>query len=212
MPVAGEAATMPRTEIVFAGRLVRDKGIDVLFDALRPLFIEYADLHLTLIGPGEERAALVARAAASGFQDRLTFTGVMAADRVQARIAKADLLVLPSRGDGWGMVINEALAVGVPVIASDVCGASDLIRHGVNGYVFRSENVQELRDCLRHFLNLQGEARQAMRHAALVTGESLAADIAARYVIDCLKHMTGVTNDKPVAPWLAPALFEAIRR
>jgi glycosyltransferase involved in cell wall biosynthesis len=110
------------------------------------------------------------------------------------------------------MVINEALAVGVPVMVSDQCGASDLIRHGVNGYVFRSEDAQALCDCLRHFLNQQPEERRAMRRAARVTGESVAADIAARYLIDCLKHMTGILNEKPVAPWLAPALFEAVGR
>jgi glycosyltransferase involved in cell wall biosynthesis len=212
VPATGESANAPRTEIVFVGRLTLPKGVDVLFDALRPLFGEYADLHLTLIGNGERRAALAAQAAACGLQDRLTFTDVMPADQVQSRIAIADMLVLPSRADGWGMVINEALAVGVPVIASNVCGASDLIRHGVNGYIFGSEDVQGLRDCLRHFLNQQGEERQTMRHAARVTGESLVADIAARYLIDCLKHMTGITNDKPVAPWLAPALFEAVGR
>ena len=56
------------------------------------------------------------------------------------------------------------------------------------------------------------EERRAMRRAARLTGESVAADIAARYLIDCLKHMTGIINDKPVAPWLAPALFEAVGR
>ena len=51
-----------------------------------------------------------------------------------------------------------------------------------------------------------------MRRAARATGESVAADIAARYLIACLKHMTGMTSDKPAAPWLAAALFEAIGR
>jgi UDP-glucose:(heptosyl)LPS alpha-1,3-glucosyltransferase len=110
------------------------------------------------------------------------------------------------------MVVNEALSLGVPVAVSTQCGASDLIRHNVNGYIFRSEDTQALRDCLRGFLRQRCDERLAMRRAARVTGESLAADIAARYLIDCLKHMTGIINDKPVAPWLAPALFEATGR
>ena len=210
--VMSGAEKAARTEIIFTGRLVHEKGLDVLLDALRPLFAEYADLHLTLVGPGDQRAALEAQAAAYGFTDRLTFTGVMAAEQVQSRMAAADLLVLPSRGDGWGMVVNEALAVGVPVIVSDACGASDLIRHGVNGYVFRSEDTRALHDCLRRFCNQSSEERMAMRRAALVSGESVASDVAARYLIACLKHMTGIARDKPVAPWLAPALFEALGR
>ena len=65
---------------------------------------------------------------------------------MQACIAAADLLALPSRWDGWGLVVNEALAVGVPVIASNACGASDLIRQDVNGYVFTSEDAASLRE------------------------------------------------------------------
>jgi glycosyltransferase involved in cell wall biosynthesis len=210
--VIRETANLPQIEIIFVGQFIHRKGVDILLDAMRPLLAEYAGLHLTLIGTGDQRATLEAQAAACGFQDRIAFVSAMAATDVQGRIAAAHLLALPSRWDGWGMVVNEALAVGVPVIVSNQCGASDLIRHGVNGYVFRSEDVRELRDCLRHFLNQQPEARRAMRCAARVTGESVAADIAARYLIDCLKHMTGIINEKPVAPWLAPALFEAVGR
>jgi glycosyltransferase involved in cell wall biosynthesis len=205
-------AQTAQSEIIFVGQLVRRKGVDVLLDALRPLLAESAGLRLTLIGVGDQRPALEAQAAAYGFEDRLTFAGMMAAEQVQSRMAAADLLVLPSRWDGWGMVVNEALAVGVPVIASNACGASDLIRHGINGYIFDSEDTQALRDCLRRFCNQSSEERMSMRRAALVTGESVAADVAARYLIACLKHMTGIIRDKPVAPWLAPALFEALGR
>jgi glycosyltransferase involved in cell wall biosynthesis len=208
--VMSESTEAAQTEILFVGQLIHRKGVDVLLDAMRPLLAEQANLHLTLIGDGERRGALAAEAAA--FQDRITFAGPMAADDVQSRIAAADLLVLPSRWDGWGMVVNEALAVSVPVAVSTQCGASDLIHPGVNGYSFGSEDAQALRDCLRRFCNQTHEERNAMRHAARLTGESVAADIAARYMIDCLKHMTGINGDKPVAPWLAAALFEAIGR
>ncbi len=208
----GDTADAEQTEIIFVGQLVRRKGVDVLLDALRPLFAECAGLRLTLVGDGDQRPALEAQAAAEGFKDRLTFAGMMAAEQVQSRMATADLLVLPSRWDGWGMVVNEALAVGVPVMVSNACGASDLIRHGVNGYIFGSEDARALRDCLRRFCNQSSKERMAMRRAALTTGESVAADVAARYLIACLKHMTGITRDKPVAPWLAPTRFEALGR
>jgi glycosyltransferase involved in cell wall biosynthesis len=210
--VACETPKAAQTEIIFVGQLIHRKGVDVLLDAMRLLLAEYAGWRLTLIGDGDQRLALEAQTAAAGLRDRIAFTGAMAADQVQSQIAAADLLVLPSRWDGWGMVINEALAAGVPVIASDQCGASDLIRHGVNGYVFRNQEAQELRDCLRQFCNRSHEERRAMRVAARLTGDRLAADIAARYLIACLKHMTGLAPDKPVAPWLAPARIEALGR
>ncbi len=197
------------TEIVFAGQLIRRKRVDVLLDALHPLFIEYANLHLTLIGDGEERAALETQVDACGLHPHVTFAGALPADEAQARIAAADVLVLPSRWDGWGMVINEALAVGVPVIASDACGASDLIRQGANGYVFASGDAGSLRDRLREFCNQSDDERLRMRRAARATGEAIAADRAARYLIDCLKHATGATAERPRAPWLEPARVEA---
>lgn len=207
-----EAAKSAQTEILFVGQLIQRKGVDVLLDACRPLLAEYANFHLTLIGDGDQRAALEAQAAAAGFQGRITFAGAMTADDVQAHMAAADLLALPSRWDGWGMVVNEALMVSVPAAVSTQCGASDLICHGVNGYIFGNEDVQGLAACLRHFLHQQPEERRAMRRAARRTGDHLDADLAAHYLIDCLKHMTGITGDKPVAPWLAAALFEAIGR
>ncbi|MFL6278419.1 MAG: glycosyltransferase [Blastocatellia bacterium] len=204
-----QSTDMARTEIVFAGQLIRRKGVDVLLDALRPLFAKYANLHLTLIGDGEARAAMAAQVDACGLHQHITFTCALPAAEAQRRMAAADLLVLPSRWDGWGMVINEALASGVPVIASDACGASDLIRQGTNGYVFPSGDAGGLRDCLREFCNQSHGERAAMRRAARATGETIAADRAARYLIDCLKHATGVSAERPRAPWLEPARIEA---
>ena len=59
--------------------------------------------------------------------------------------------MLPSRFDGWGAVVNEALMVGTPVICSDRCGASDLIENGRNGYVFEAGNARALRERLHSF-------------------------------------------------------------
>jgi glycosyltransferase involved in cell wall biosynthesis len=204
-----EAVDQARLDILFVGQLVRRKGVDLLLDAILPLWAEYPALSLTLIGEGSERAALESQAAASGFRDRITFAGARPADDVRTRLMAADLLVLPSRWDGWGMVVNEALAAGVPAIVSTHCGAGDLIHTGINGYVFDSEDVQGLRDGLRRFCNQSSEERLAMRCAARVTGESVDADIAARYLIACLQHVTGMVPDKPMAPWLAPSRLEA---
>ena len=209
--VIAEAAGRSRTEILFVGQLIRRKGVDVLLDALAPLWAEYPSLSLTLIGDGEERTALQSLAADAGSGERVTFTGALPADEVRMRMAAADLLVLPSRWDGWGMVVNEALAAGVPAVVSTRCGAGDLIRHGVNGYAFDSEDARGLRDCLRRFCSQSAEARMAMRRAALVTGESVDANVASRYLVACLRHAAGITPDKPVAPWLAPSLLGAGR-
>jgi glycosyltransferase involved in cell wall biosynthesis len=189
-----------RTQVIFVGQLIPRKGVDILLQAIRPLFDEHPKLFLSVIGDGSEARALRASAHSFGISDRVTFEGVVSSDRIQSRLASADVLALPSRWDGWGMVVNEALSVGVPVIASDRCGAADLIQHGVNGYVFRSEDVDDLRGCLRSFLEDE-DNRVTLRSAAASTGRAVSAESAAPYLIQCLSHMTGASAAAPTPPW-----------
>src|SRR5262249_31919063 len=135
-----------------------------------------------------------------GLDTKVRFEGVMPSADVPARLATADLVVLPSRGDGWGMVINEAFSVGVPVVVSDRCGASDLVRNGFNGYVFRSDDASDLRRCLTDFLNKRDEWGQ-FRSNARATGESISAEAVGPYLLDCVKHMTGELRQRPEPPW-----------
>ncbi len=190
-----------RTEVIFVGQLIPRKGVDLLLEAMRPLFDDYPDLLLSVIGGGSEVQALQAVAESFGIANRVSFEGMLRSDRIQLRLASADVLVLPSRWDGWGMVVNEALSAGVPVIVSDRCGAADLIQHGVNGFVFRSEDIDDLRQCLQRFLENVHD-RSAMRSAAASTGRVVSAQAAAPYLIQCLKHMTGESDARPVPPWL----------
>jgi len=76
------------------GQLIHRKGVDILIEAMRPLFAEYPDLHLTLIGAGDKAAQLEKQAAASGLQGRIVFEGALPSGRIQARLAAADLLAL----------------------------------------------------------------------------------------------------------------------
>jgi glycosyltransferase involved in cell wall biosynthesis len=109
------------------------------------------------------------------------------------------------------MVVNEAFAVGVPVIASSQCGAGDLIQSGINGYVFRSEAAEDLRDCLRRFLN-QREHWAAWRAAAERTAQTISVQAAAAYFVQCLRHMTEPSTPRPVPPWMQLALAPSAER
>src|SRR5262249_42870073 len=137
--LSAKSSTLSKgTEVIFVGQLIDRKGVDLLIEAGQPLLKENPDLHLSLIGSGNEALVLRKRARALGIEDRVNFEGTISSDIIQSRIARADVLVLPSRWDGWGMVVNEALSAGVPVIVSDRCGAADVVQNGVNGYVFKS--------------------------------------------------------------------------
>jgi glycosyltransferase involved in cell wall biosynthesis len=186
-------------DIAFVGQFIHRKGIDVLLEAITPVLADYPALRLSLIGTGPKRENFEEALRTSGVADRVTFEGIVPSTQMHDRLGRAGLLVLPSRWDGWGIVVNEAFAAGIPVIASDRCGASDLIRHGVNGYVFRNEDAADLRACLRAFLSAD---RKQMRAAAVQTSSALAIPVVTDYLVACLEHMSGIRADRPKPPWL----------
>jgi len=189
-----------RIEVVFVGQLIQRKGLDLLLAAMRPLFADFPELHLTVIGSGELLVRLRGEVDALNLCSRVEFIGVIPQDRIRERIARADLLTLPSRWDGWGVVVNEALSVGVPVIVSDRCGASDLVRQGFNGYVFRSGDVTDLRARLIEFLNRRIEWPR-FRAESKAVGHQISSEQVTPYLIKCLKHITGVEKERPCPPW-----------
>ena len=184
--------------IVYIGQLVRRKGIDILLNAMAPLWPRFPGMRLRLVGVGPELASIVAKVQRDRLEGRVVLEGARSSSHIHELLARASLLILPSRWDGWGLVISEALSAGVPVIASDRCGAADLIVHGVNGYIFRSEDVESLRSVLSAFLSSdEGQ----MRAAAMRTGSALTIPLAAAYFVECLEHMCGCRADKPTPPW-----------
>lgn len=136
-------------EILYVGQLIVRKRVDLLLTAFSQLNLPSA--RLRIIGKGEEEQNLKQLANQLGIADRVSYSQGMPNAEIVAAMAAADVLVLPSKFDGWGVVVNEALMVGTPVICSDRCGASDLIDNGRNGYIFEANNAHALLDRLRSF-------------------------------------------------------------
>lgn len=110
---------------LYVGRLAAEKAVDVLLRSFAR-----APGELVVIGTGPEEARYRAQAG-----DRVRFLGYLERDRLVPWYAAADAFVLPSRSEPWGMVLNEAAAAGLPLVASEAAGgAHDLIEHGVNGF------------------------------------------------------------------------------
>src|SRR5439155_23248491 len=105
--------------LLFVGRLARQKGCDLLLEALARPALAGRAWTLTIVGAGPEEADLRRRAAALG--PRVRFAGPEPPARIPGRLAEADALVLPSRAESFGVVVAEALAAGVPVLATR-CG------------------------------------------------------------------------------------------
>ncbi len=121
--------------VVAAGRLVGQKGFDLLLDALA--LAKRRDLHLTILGDGALREELGARAEVLGIADRVRFAGFLR--NPYPTIAEADLFVLSSRYEGFPNVVLEALACGTPVVATPAPGGVREILDGVAGCVVADE-------------------------------------------------------------------------
>jgi glycosyltransferase involved in cell wall biosynthesis len=152
--------------VFYCGQLIDRKGLGDLIPALGLLAAQRRDVTLLVAGSGPREAAYRELAQQAGVADRVIFTGFVAREELPRYYAVADLFALPSREEVWGLVINEALACGVPVLTTSAVGASaDLMSDGVNGYVTPAGDAEALHRALaRHFD--EATDRQAMNVAA----------------------------------------------
>jgi glycosyltransferase involved in cell wall biosynthesis len=125
---------------LYAGRLDAEKGLDVLLRAF-----ERVPGQLIVAGSGRDEDRL--RALAS---ERVRFVGPLDRDELVSLYAEADAFVLPSRSEPWGMVLNEAAAAGLPLIATEEAGAArDLVEEGINGFRVPAGDEEALATALR---------------------------------------------------------------
>lgn len=147
---------------LYAGRLDREKGLDTL---LRAFANVPGELVLAGSGPEEERLLELAG-------NKVRFTGPVGRDDIVRLLAEADVFVLPSRSEPWGMVLNEAAAAELPLVATEGVGAAyDLIEEGGNGFRVPADDSPALGDALRRLAdNPRLRAEMGARSAVVVAG------------------------------------------
>ena len=192
--------SLRRREVMYVGRLVKGKGIEFLIEAITPLLREDASLRLVLVGAGELENELRNQIDATGLKDQIVFRGVVRSRSVHSFLKQGFMLVLPSEMDGWGIVVNQALQAGTPVVVSDSCGSAELVANEGNGYIFRTGDINNLQECMRAVID--NSDSRSMRDAAQEAGYAASAKIAAPYLLNCLQHMTGRCASRPIPPWI----------
>lgn len=156
-----QARKAPGQNVLFIGRLAAVKGATLLLDAFAEVLERHPQAHLTLVGDGPDRAGLEAKVGRLGLGARVTFTGYLGQEDVAAQLDKADLLVLPSFAEGVPVVLMEAMASRIPVIASRVAGVQELVEDGVSGRVLPPGDMVSLVEALNGLL-ADADLRQRM--------------------------------------------------
>jgi glycosyltransferase involved in cell wall biosynthesis len=152
---------------VTVGSLIPRKNIDLIIAALQRM-PQRDGVLLTVLGDGPERGRLEALADASGLHGNVEFAGAMPPASVPDALANAHVFVLASKSEGRPNAVLEAMAAGLPVIASNIAGVDELVQHGITGFLFQPDSVDELAhymQMLRQDADLQIRLGHAAREA-----------------------------------------------
>jgi glycosyltransferase involved in cell wall biosynthesis len=142
----------PGKKILFVGRLHPVKGAQYLLGAMKIIHQKLPEAKLVLVGDGEEREHLETLTDNLGIRECVEFAGRVPHERVQDYMNQAEVFVLPSLSEGFPVTILEAMACGLPVVATRVGGIPDIIDDDANGYLIDTKNPEQIAEALLKLL------------------------------------------------------------
>jgi glycosyltransferase involved in cell wall biosynthesis len=161
-----EASAGPR--IACISRLSCEKGIDILIEAMPLILRKVPDSSFFIAGDGSERERLVNRCNELQVTSSVHWAGTVPREEALKMLSGADIAVVPSRFEGFGLTAIEAMALGTPVVASNTDGLAEIIRHGETGWLFTSGDHAALADGVIKLWE-QPELRNLISGSALET-------------------------------------------
>jgi glycosyltransferase involved in cell wall biosynthesis len=187
-PLGRPDVTPAEPLLVFAGRHIREKRVDALIPLMERLGSTHPEIRLEIYGDGPERARLSALVEKAGLGDTVTMAGFVDSDSIDEAMRRALCHVLPSRREGYGMVVIEASAAGTPslVVKDPDNAAVELVEDGVNGVIADSAEPGVLAAALERVIDAGHPLRESTAHwfeqnAPALSLESSLAIVAAGY-------------------------------
>ncbi|RFU48114.1 glycosyltransferase family 4 protein [Paraburkholderia sp. DHOC27] len=156
---------------LFVGRLSQEKGVDALLQAFGAIVQRIPAAQLRIVGTGPQGEQLQKAAQDAGIAHAVHFVGSLQDEGLSREYFGATCMVLPSFSEPWGLVVNEALNHGCPVVVSDNCGCvPELVIDGVTGYAFRSGDTASLQRMLLQALEAFADTEKTARACMEVIG------------------------------------------
>lgn len=174
-----------KTVAVFAGRLLYEKGVDILLQRWASHLKLERGLRLLIVGTGPEKAALQQLSKSLNLDKQVIFTGEVMNKDMPAYYAASDLFVSASETPLMSMAVCEALLAGLPCIVSDKSRPAGQLEHGKNGFYFSSSN--ELTDYVRRIASLDYNGKEALHRMVRNTVEGVSKDVQAQAMLSLYK-------------------------
>ncbi|HLQ66523.1 MAG TPA: glycosyltransferase [Candidatus Limnocylindrales bacterium] len=168
--------------VVCVGRLERSKGVQEVLSAVAALIASGVQARLVVVGDGSYRGALERTARALEIEAAVSFLGYLPRSAVATTLNASDVFLTASWKEGFSVALLEALACGVPVVSADVGGVSEVVRHGVNGFIAQERGPGVLAGLLRAVHEREAE----MRHECTLAADSYSAKLIAPRILDIL--------------------------
>ena len=156
--------------MLFVGRLIYDKGIYEIAKTFKVIAKQYPDFDLILIGEEIEKEKLIAEFGNSELLNRVLFKGIIPHEEVADYMKISNLLVFPSWAEGLPNVVMEAMAIGLPVVSSDVGGIPEVLKDGVTGLSVPPKNVEKLTEAVTRMIEDSDLREKCINNAKQLIG------------------------------------------
>lgn len=178
--------------LLYTGYLSARKQTGRLLDVMKLVNSVRPDVVLDIVGEGDERAMLEERVRLEGLSETVRFHGFRQKEELPRYMANASVYLFQTGFDIWGLVLNEAMAAGLPVICSPNAGAAaDLIQEGVTGFIMDYDQPDAVSKKVLHLLDHPEEAGRIGREAATFISRHASLEVSARGFMDAIRKVIG---------------------
>jgi len=169
--------------VLFVGSLIPRKGLPFLVEAAKKIVKEKANTKFLIVGDGPLKNQLTASLEKANLLGNFLFMGNLGDDRLSAVYSCADAFVLPSIQEGQGIVLLEAQASGIPVVAFDVGGINEAVRNGETGFLVKPGSTRELADALMKLISDRALKEKMGANGRRFVSENLTWEICAQKML-----------------------------
>lgn len=180
-------------KILCVTRITARKGIKYLIEAMAQLRQKYSNIRLKIIGDGDEKENLINLTKSQDLEKFIEFTGLINHEKLPPYFNDSDLFVLPSLNEGMSNSMLEALASGLPLIATDTGGTRELLNDGINGFIVKIKNSQDLADKIEILIK-DAELRKRMGEESRKKAENMSWEKVAKQYYNLYSEIKGLKS------------------